>query len=211
MAYIVKTCFLTLQGEGAHSGRTAVFCRFVGCNLWSGKEESRAQAICQFCDTDFLKPYCEGGGRFETPDSLASHIASKWIGQETENRYVIFTGGEPLLQLDDALITACHKHHFEIGVETNGTIKAPQGIDWVCVSPKANAIFKQTSGDELKLVFPQTGLDPKKFEHLPFKHFYLQPMDCEKQAENTALAVEFCQANPKWRLSLQTHKWIGIP
>lgn len=211
MAYVVKTCFLTLQGEGAHTGRAAVFCRFIGCNLWSGLEENRSAAICKFCDTDFVKPYGSGGGRFASSKDLASHIASFWSGDGANGRYVVFTGGEPLLQLDPDLIRECHAHGFEIAIETNGTIEAPDGIDWICVSPKANAPFIQQQGNELKLVYPQQGFEPKQFEKLSFTHFFLQPMDSPQQVENVQLAVDYCQQNPKWRLSLQTHKMIGIP
>ena len=211
MAYSVKSCFLTLQGEGAKCGTVAVFCRFVGCNLWSGLENQRSEAVCQFCDTDFRKPYAEGGGSFEDPQELAAHIASFWPTEAKEHRTVVFTGGEPLLQLDAPLIEACHERDFQIAVETNGTINAPSGIDWICVSPKANAKLIQTSGHELKLVYPQGGLCPTQFEDLDFDHFFLQPMDSVARDRNTQLAVSFCQQNPKWRLSVQTHKWIGIP
>jgi 7-carboxy-7-deazaguanine synthase (Cx14CxxC type) len=212
MGYAVKEIFYTLQGEGAQSGRAAVFCRFAGCNLWTGRAADRAAAVCRFCDTDFVGVDGPGGGKFETADDLAVAIEQKWPADSVlGKRYVVCTGGEPLLQLDSALIQALHKRGFEVAVETNGTLAAPQGINWVCVSPKAGAEFKQRSGDEIKLVFPQVGVDPEDFELLAFRHFFLQPMDGPDRAANTELAVRYCMAHPQWRLSLQTHKIVGIP
>ncbi len=212
MAYSVKEAFYTLQGEGGQTGRAAVFCRFAGCNLWSGREADRDQAICRFCDTDFVGTDGMGGGKFESPESLAAHVASLWpAGSSQGMPLVVCTGGEPLLQLDEALIEALHQRGFEIAVETNGTQSAPVGIDWLCVSPKAGADLVLTSGTELKLVFPQPGAMPDRFEHLDFKLFYLQPMDGLERARNTRLAVEYCLAHPQWRLSVQTHKAVGIP
>lgn len=210
MVYSVKEIFKTLQGEGGQAGRAAVFCRFSGCNLWTGREEDRATATCNFCDTDFVGTDGIGGGKFNDASALCDALIKCW-GTSTERRLVVFTGGEPLLQLDDAVINAVHKAGFEIAIETNGTLPAPSSIDWICVSPKANAELKQKTGKELKLVYPQDGVSPKDFEALPFDHFWLQPMDGAKRAENTALAVEFCMNNPRWRVSLQTHKLIGIP
>ena len=210
MTYAVKEAFLTLQGEGANAGRAAVFCRFAGCNLWSGREEDRREAVCSFCDTDFVGTNGVNGGRFPTAEALAAHIEKLWIGPPAE-RFVVCTGGEPLLQLDAALIDALHAKGFRIAVESNGTIAAPQGIDWLCISPKAGSEVVQKRGDELKLVYPQAGFDPSMFEHWQFTHFFLQPMDNVLRAENTARAVEYCLAHPIWRLSLQTHKLIGIP
>ena len=210
MTYSVKELFKTLQGEGAQAGRAAVFCRFAGCNLWSGREEDRAEAVCKFCDTDFVGTDGEGGGKFADADMLAAAIAGSWDGSR-ENRYVVFTGGEPLLQLDAALIAAVHAQGFEIAVETNGTLAAPAGIDWICVSPKADAKLAQTSGNELKLVYPQPEPDIAALGRLQFDHFWVQPMDGPDRAANTQAAVTFCLNNPKWRLSLQTHKFIGIP
>jgi 7-carboxy-7-deazaguanine synthase (Cx14CxxC type) len=210
MTYSVKELFKTLQGEGAQAGRAAVFCRFAGCNLWSGREEDRAEAICRFCDTDFVGTDGDGGGKFNRAADLAEAIARTWDGP-AERRYVVFTGGEPLLQLDAALIAAAHAQGFEIAVETNGTLQPPPGIDWVCVSPKADAPFVLKAGNELKLVFPQDGIDPKRLQTLNFEHFWVQPMDGPARAANTEAAVAFCLANPIWRLSLQTHKVIGIP
>ena len=211
MSYAVKEIFYTLQGEGAQTGRAAVFCRFAGCNLWSGRESDRASAICRFCDTDFVDVNGPGGGRFATADSLAEAIAHTWSPASEERRFVVCTGGEPMLQLDAALIDAVHARHFEIAVETNGTIAAPRGIDWICVSPKMGSTLVQKSGDELKLVFAQIGGDPRQFEQLEFRHFFIQPMDGPDRAVNTELAVRFCMEHPKWRLSLQTHKTLGIP
>ena len=210
MAYAVKELFHTLQGEGARAGRAAVFCRFAGCNLWSGREEDRADAACRFCDTDFVGLDGEGGGRFASAADLATRLAQTWAGGP-EGRYVVFTGGEPLLQLDAALIEAVHRHGFEIAVETNGTLPAPAGIDWICVSPKGGNRLAQTSGHELKLVYPQAGADPASFVDLRFTHRFLQPMDGPAQAENTRAATAYCLADARWRLSLQTHKLIGIP
>jgi 7-carboxy-7-deazaguanine synthase len=210
MTYAVKELFKTLQGEGAQSGRAAVFCRFAGCNLWSGREEDRAEAVCRFCDTEFVGTDGEGGGKFATALELAEAIARTWNGS-SERRYVVFTGGEPLLQLDAVLLEAVHAQGFEVAVETNGTLKPPRGIDWVCVSPKAGAPLQLKAGNELKLVFPQAGIDPAALETLPFDHFWVQPMDGPARIANTEAAVAFCLANPKWRLSLQTHKIIGIP
>jgi 7-carboxy-7-deazaguanine synthase (Cx14CxxC type) len=210
--YLVKEIFFTLQGEGAQSGRAAVFCRFAGCNLWSGREQDRAQAVCRFCDTDFIGTDGEGGGRFESAEALAAAVDAAWpSGKALERKYVVCTGGEPLLQLDPAAIAALHARGFEIAVETNGTIAAPAGIDWICVSPKAGAELKQRTGSELKLVFPQPGFGPEQFEGLGFRNFFLQPMDGPQRAENTRAAVEYCLAHPQWRLSLQTHKIVGIP
>jgi len=211
MSYAVKEIFYTLQGEGAQTGRAAVFCRFAGCNLWSGRESDRADAICKFCDTDFVDVNGPGGGRFSTAGDLADAIADKWPAGSGQRRFVVCTGGEPLLQLDTSLIDALHTRHFEIAIETNGTIAAPPGIDWICVSPKAGASLMQTTGDELKVVFPQVEGNPLHFEQLDFRHFFVQPMDGPNRALNTELAVRFCLEHPKWRLSLQTHKLLGIP
>lgn len=212
MSYVVKEAFITLQGEGAQAGRTAVFCRFAGCNLWSGREEDRAEAACRFCDTDFIGTDGEGGGRFKNAAALAKHITRIWTAVATGGRrYVVFTGGEPLLQLDQSLVDACHEAGFEVAVETNGTQSAPQGIDWICVSPKPRSTLKLMEGDELKLVYPQPEFEPNQFESMGFRHFFLQPMDGEQAAENLQLAIAHCQRNPQWRLSLQTHKLIGIP
>ena len=211
MSYAIKEIFYTLQGEGAQAGRAAVFCRFAGCNLWTGREQDRATAICQFCDTDFADTNGPGGGKFATAESLASAVAAQWPDNTSGKPFVVCTGGEPLLQIDALLIDALHAVNFEIAVETNGTIAAPQGLDWVCVSPKANAEFIQRTGDELKLVFPQPGADPEKFAALPFRNFFLQPMDGPARAANTELALSYCKAHPQWRLSLQTHKILGIP
>jgi 7-carboxy-7-deazaguanine synthase (Cx14CxxC type) len=210
MTYAVKELFKTLQGEGAQAGRAAVFCRFAGCNLWSGREEDRAEAVCKFCDTDFVGTDGEGGGKFADAKALAAAIANAWAGPSAW-RYVVFTGGEPLLQLDAALIAAVHGQGFEIAVETNGTLEPPPGIDWICVSPKADAPLALTTGNELKLVYPQPEPDIAALGRLQFDHFWVQPMDGPDRAANTRAAVAFCLANPKWRLSLQTHKFIGIP
>ncbi|KXV27006.1 7-carboxy-7-deazaguanine synthase [Gluconobacter japonicus] len=213
MSYAVKEMFVTLQGEGAQTGRASVFCRFAGCNLWSGREQDRETAACRFCDTDFIGVDGEGGGRFKTAADLAETIEQCWksAADESGRRYVVFTGGEPLLQLDAELIAAVKANGFEIAVETNGTIAAPDGIDWVCVSPKPGGPLVQTSGAELKLVYPQTELPPEMFDSLSFQHFWLQPMDGPARLENTQAAVAYCLAHPRWRLSLQTHKLIGIP
>ena len=210
MTYSVKEIFLTLQGEGGQAGRAAVFCRFAGCNLWTGREQDRARAVCSFCDTDFVGTDGEGGGKFETPGALAAAVEAMW-GPSPAARLVVCTGGEPLLQLDPPLIEALHARGFEIAVETNGTIAAPAGLDWICVSPKADAALAQTRGQELKLVHPQAGVDPARFEGLDFERFFLQPMDGPEREANTRAAVAYCLAHPRWRLSLQTHKWIGLP
>jgi 7-carboxy-7-deazaguanine synthase (Cx14CxxC type) len=213
MSYAVKEIFYTLQGEGAQAGRAAVFCRFAGCNLWSGREADRAAGICKFCDTEFVGVDGPGGGKFESAESLAAAVAEKWPRElSAGKRFVVCTGGEPLLQMDARLIDALHACDFEIAVETNGTVAAPEGLDWVCVSPKAATELVQTSGDELKLVFPQTeaAAAPSRFEGLRFKHFFLQPMDGPRRGENTELALKYCLDHPQWRLSLQTHKILGI-
>jgi 7-carboxy-7-deazaguanine synthase len=209
MSYAVKELFYTLQGEGMQTGRPAVFCRFAGCNLWTGREADRAHATCQFCDTDFVGTDGPGGGRFTAPTDLAQAAADLWPG-EAGAPLIVCTGGEPLLQLDAALVEALHDAGFEVAVETNGTLPAPEGLDWICVSPKAGAPPVLTSGDELKLVFPQSGIDPEKLLTLEFEHFLLQPMDGPDREENTRLAVLYCMANPTWRLSLQTHKFLGL-
>ncbi|MGV9862626.1 7-carboxy-7-deazaguanine synthase [Rhodococcus koreensis] len=211
MSYKVKEIFYTLQGEGMHAGRPAVFCRFTSCNLWTGRESDRHRAICTFCDTDFVGTDGPGGGKFATASDLASAIADKWPSSDTDHRMVVCTGGEPLLQLDEPLTTALHERGFYIAVETNGTQTPPPGVDWLCVSPKQGAELVVYSGDELKLVFPQVGSDPHLYESLAFKSFRLQPMDGEEVAANTASAVEYCMTHPKWQLSLQTHKFLGIP
>lgn len=210
MSYKIKEIYYTLQGEGAHTGRPAVFCRFTGCNLWSGREEDRENAICQFCDTDFWGTDGENGGRYSATE-LAEKITELWGDKSKGKPYVVCTGGEPLLQLDDELIYAFKCEELEIAIETNGTIEVPAAIDWVCVSPKANAELTVRSGNELKLVYPQIGAMPEQFEGLNFENFYIQPMDGDFQKENTQKSIEFCLKNPKWRLSLQTHKLIGIP
>lgn len=209
MSYAVKEIFKTLQGEGAQSGRAAVFCRFTGCNLWSGREQDRAASVCSFCDTDFVGMDGTGGGRFADASDLVDAIEQAW-GSGTHGRYVVLTGGEPLLQVDDALIEALHARGFEAGVETNGTQPAPEGLDWVCVSPKADAALCLTHGDEIKLVYPQAKARPEQFEKLDFTHFFLQPMDAPEAAENLAATIAYCTDNPRWRLSLQSHKMIGI-
>lgn len=212
MSYSVKEIFYTLQGEGAQTGRAAVFCRFSGCNLWSGREADRASAICRFCDTDFADTNGPGGGKFASAEALAAAIAAQWPRQAAPGKpYVVCTGGEPLLQLDAELIAALHARAFEIAVETNGTIAAPAGIDWICVSPKAGTELKQTTGDELKLVYPQAEAPPEKFAALGFRHFFLQPMDGPCREANTQLALRYCLDHPQWRISLQTHKLLGIP
>lgn len=210
MSYAVKEMFKTLQGEGAQAGRAAVFCRFAGCNLWSGREEDREEAVCRFCDTDFIGMDGEGGGRFSDAEALADALVRTWEGDEAR-RFVVFTGGEPLLQLDAALIAAAHARGFEIAVETNGTQVPPAGIDWICVSPKAGAELVLTRGQELKLVYPQPELLPERVARLDFAHFFLQPMDGPARLGNTKAAVAYCLDHPQWRLSLQTHKMIGIP
>jgi 7-carboxy-7-deazaguanine synthase len=209
VTYSVKEIFYTLQGEGANAGRPAVFCRFAGCNLWTGREEDRADAVCTFCDTDFVGTDGEGGGKFRTADLLAAEIEKHW-GDTPSHRFVVLTGGEPLLQVDAALIDALHARLFTIAVETNGTIEPPPGLDWICVSPKADAKVVITSGDELKLVFPQEGVDPERFSDLRFTHFFLQPMDNVLQATNQRLAMDYCLAHPQWKLGLQTHKILDI-
>jgi 7-carboxy-7-deazaguanine synthase len=221
VTYTVKEIFYTLQGEGAQSGRAAVFCRFSGCNLWSGREEDRSRAVCQFCDTDFVG-IGPDGGRFSSATELADAIDRCWAGRRDDpvpaqirgagagRKYVVCTGGEPLLQVDDDLIAALHERGFEVAVETNGTKPAPASLDWICVSPKAGAPFVQTSGNELKLVYPQAEAPPEKFEQLDFEHFFLQPMDGPATALNTERAIEYCLAHPRWRLSIQTHKLVGI-
>ena len=209
MSYTVKEIFYTLQGEGANAGRAAVFCRFSGCNLWTGREADRATAICDFCDTDFVGVGPDGG-KFATAAELASAVASRWPLESRERRFVVCTGGEPLLQLDAEAVEALHAEGFEVAVETNGTQDAPLGIDWICVSPKAGASLVLRHGSELKLVFPQPDFGPERFESLDFEHFFLQPMDGPRAAENTKAATEYCLTHPRWRLSLQTHKLLGI-
>ena len=207
----MKEIFYTLQGEGGQAGRAAVFCRFAGCNLWTGREADRAQAICKFCDTDFVGVDGVGGGKFASAAELADAVARAWPQNDSAGkRFVVCTGGEPLLQLDDPAIAALHERGFEIAVETNGTVGAPEGIDWVCVSPKQGAVLRQTSGDELKLVFPHAGADPQTYEGMAFRHFFLQPMDGPDRVRNTELAVQYCMEHPRWRLSLRTHKIVGI-
>lgn len=212
MTYTVKEVFLTLQGEGAQTGRTAVFCRFAGCNLWSGREQDRAKAICTFCDTDFRGTDGPGGGKYPDAAALADRIASTWPAADPgTHRYVVCTGGEPLLQLDAPLIQALHACGFEVAVETNGTKEAPPGLDWICVSPKVDAELVLRAGNELKLVFPQQEAPPQRFAQLAFDHFFLQPMDGPDREAHTCLAIDYCKAHPQWRLSLQTHKLLGIP
>ena len=216
MTYRIKECCHTLQGEGVHTGRAAVFLRFSGCNLWSGRERQRGTAACDFCDTDFVGTDGEGGGRFDSPAELAAHVESRWsVDREMAgSRYVVCTGGEPLLQLDETLIDELHERGFEVAVETNGTQPAPQGLDWICVSPKGSSDVVLTEGDELKLVYPQLLAPPERFEGMSFEHFLLQPMDTHdaaRNADHTKKAVEYCRRNPRWRLSLQTHKILDIP
>ncbi len=213
MTYSVKEIFYTLQGEGANAGRPAVFCRFAGCNLWTGREADRDRAVCQFCDTDFVGTDGPGGGSFRTAAELARAVRAAWpaTAAPSAKPLVVCTGGEPLLQLDPAAIAALHAAGFEIAVETNGTQPAPPGLDWICVSPKAGAPLVLTAGQELKLVFPQRGAEPERFRQMAFEHFFLQPMDGADRARNTSLAVDYCLAHPEWRLSLQTHKMLGIP
>ena len=214
MAYTVKELFYTLQGEGAHSGRPAVFCRFTGCNLWSGREADRAKAVCRFCDTDFVGTDGPGGGKFATPDALAAAVATRWPAEIPRARpYVVCTGGEPLLQLDEPLIAALHARGFEVAVETNGTLTAPSGLDWICVSPKADAALRLVQGDELKLVYPQSEPEaqPVRFVDLAFRYFFLQPLDGPDRDAHAQATVAYCLAHPQWRLSLQTHKVLGIP
>ena len=210
MSYAVKEIFYTLQGEGAQAGRAAVFCRFSGCNLWTGREADRVTAVCKFCDTEFVGVDGTGGGKFDSAEGLAEAIAREWPDAARDRRFVVCTGGEPLLQMDSAFVDALHARGFEVAVETNGTIAAPDGVDWMCVSPKAGAGLVQLSGSELKLVYPQEGFGPEQFESLEFGHLFLQPMDGPDQILNTQKAVRYCMEHPRWRLSLQTHKLLGI-
>jgi len=209
--YAIKEICYTLQGEGFHAGRPAVFCRFAGCNLWSGREVDRASAVCNFCDTDFVGTDGENGGRYPDAAAVANRIASLWAQDQNENRFVVFTGGEPLLQLDTPLLDAMHARGFECAVETNGTLEAPEGLDWITVSPKSTAPMKLGRANELKLVYPQPAAMPERFADFAATHFFLQPMDGPRAAENTRAAVDYCKAHPHWRLSLQTHKYLGIP
>lgn len=212
MTYSVKEIYLTVQGEGAQTGLPAVFLRFAGCNLWSGLERDRASAVCKFCDTDFVGTDGPGGGKFKTAESLAEAVKAFWpTGEHSGQPWVVCTGGEPFLQLDTALITALHHVGFKVAVESNGTLKAPEGLDWICISPKADAALVQTCGDELKLVYPQLENSPEDFAHLDFAHFMLQPLDDAHQVENSQAAFDYCLKHPKWRLSVQTHKWLGVP
>ena len=222
MSYAVKEIYYTLQGEGANTGRPIVMLRFAGCNLWSGREEDRADAVCKFCDTDIVGTDGPNGGKYESAEDVADAVAGLWPrgggagsgDRETGtpgHRLVVCTGGEPCLQLDDALVSALHDQGFSVAIESNGTVAAPAGLDWICVSPKAGTELVQTRGDELKLVFPQEGVDPQQFEHLEFTHFFLQPLDDAERDRNTLLAVQYCKEHPRWRLSLQTHKLLGIP
>jgi len=210
MTYAVKEMYYTLQGEGARTGRAAVFLRFAGCNLWSGLERDRADAVCKFCDTEFVGTDGMGGGKFANADLLARAVAEKWPAAHVAKPYVVCTGGEPLLQIDDALVTALHEAGFEIGIETNGTLLPPEGIDWICVSPKADAELNLTRGDELKLIYPQERAAPERYAGLAFDNFFLQPMDNVEREANTRAATEYCLVHPQWRLSLQTHKMLGI-
>jgi 7-carboxy-7-deazaguanine synthase len=210
MSYAVKECFLTLQGEGVQSGSRAVFLRFSGCNLWSGREQDRAGAQCRFCDTDFVGTDGDAGGKFRSAEELAAHVESLW-GEEADRRLVVITGGEPMLQLDEALVAALHGRGFRIAVETNGTIPAISGIDWICVSPKAGTDVVQRTGDELKLVWPQDGIDPAELERWDFDHYLVQPMDCDLRDEAVQAAITLAMERPKWRLTLQAHKVIGLP
>jgi len=209
--YTIKEIFHTLQGEGFHTGRPAVFCRFAGCNLWSGREADRASAVCNFCDTDFVGTDGENGGKYPNAAAVADKIGSLWPRDQNENRFVVFTGGEPLLQLDTPLLDEMHARDFECAVETNGTLEAPEGLDWITVSPKSTAPVKLQRADELKLVYPQPTALPERFTAFPAAHFFLQPMDGPRIAENTRAAVDYCKAHPHWRFSLQTHKYLGIP
>lgn len=213
MSYSVKEIYYTLQGEGANTGRAAVFCRFTGCNLWSGREEDRASAVCQFCDTDFIGTAGPGGGRFSSADDLARAVSAQWRAPQSQlaSPLVVCTGGEPLLQLDGALVSAFHHQGFQVAVETNGTRPCPDGVDWICLSPKAGTDLIVRSGHELKLVYPQPGAEPELYEELEFTHFFLQPMDGAAREANTELALQYCLGHPQWRLSLQTHKLLGIP
>ena len=210
MTYAVKECFLTLQGEGAQAGRRAVFLRFAGCNLWSGREEDRAAAQCNFCDTDFVGTDGEGGGKFASPEGLADHVAAAW-GEGADERLVVVTGGEPMLQLDPALVDALHARGFAVAAESNGTLPAVAGLDWLCISPKAGTDVVQREGDELKLVWPQDGIDPAALESWDFRHFLVQPMDCAKREEAVEAAIRLAMERPRWRLSLQAHKLVGLP
>jgi len=209
--YSVKEIFSTLQGEGANAGTPAVFLRFAGCNLWSGHEQDRATAVCRFCDTDFVGTDGAGGGKFASADALARAVESKWPVRARTGRFVVCTGGEPLLQLDPPLVEALHDRGFRVAIETNGTLLPPAGVDWTCVSPKAGAPLVLKRGSEIKLVYPQTGAEPERYTQFEFEHFFLQPMDGPRRAENTRLAADYCLRNPRWRLSLQIHKLIGIP
>jgi 7-carboxy-7-deazaguanine synthase (Cx14CxxC type) len=211
VTYSIKEIFYTLQGEGAHAGRPAVFCRFSGCNLWTGRESDRASAICQFCDTDFVGTDGEGGGKFKTPEELATTINALWPASYAASKYVVFTGGEPLLQLDKPLIDAMHAVGFTIAIETNGTLPVPEGVDWICVSPKMGSELVVKKGSEIKVVIPQTNQDLSAYEQLDFENFYVQAMDGPLAEFNTKLAIETCKRNPKWKLSLQTHKLLQIP
>lgn len=211
MAYAVKELFYTLQGEGANAGTPAVFCRFAGCNLWSGREEDRATAQCRFCDTQFVGTDGQGGGRFESAEALARAILGAWPADDAKHRFVVLTGGEPALQADAALVDALHAQGFRVAIETNGTLPLPPGLDWICVSPKAGNALAVRAGDELKIVWPQDGLDPRDFESLDFDHWFLSPMDSPARRENTLLAIDYCRYHPKWRLSVQMHKVVGIP
>lgn len=211
VTYSIKEIFYTLQGEGAHAGRPAVFCRFSGCNLWTGRESDRASAVCQFCDTDFVGTDGEGGGKFSTPEALAATINALWPETYTASKYVVFTGGEPLLQLDTALIAAMHAVGFTIAIETNGTLPVPEGVDWICVSPKMGSKLVVTKGSEIKVVIPQTGQDLGAYEQLDFENFFVQAMDGPLAEFNIKLAIDTCKRNPKWKLSLQTHKLLQIP
>ena len=211
MTYAVKEIFYTLQGEGANTGTAAVFLRFAGCNLWSGREQDRISAVCRFCDTDFVGTDGTGGGKFSDADALADAVLAAWPRGVESHRFMVCTGGEPLLQLDAALLHALHERRFRVAIETNGTQPVPPGVDWTCVSPKAGAPLVVPRGNELKLVFPQAGAEPERFERLDFAHFFLQPMDGPERARNTGLALAYCRSHPRWRLSLQTHKLIGIP
>ena len=210
MTYGVKECFLTLQGEGVQSGSRAVFLRFAGCNLWSGREQDRATAQCSFCDTDFVGTDGQGGGKFGSADELAAHVERLW-GEGTEQRLVVITGGEPMLQLDDALVDRLHERGFRVAVETNGTLPAVERLDWICVSPKAGTEVVQQEGDELKLVWPQKGIDPVQLESWSFDHFLVQPMDCEDRQAALDAAIKLAMERPRWRLTLQAHKAIGLP
>ena len=210
MTYAVKECFLTLQGEGVQSGSRAVFLRFAGCNLWSGREQDRAEAQCQFCDTDFVGTDGEGGGKFRSADDLAAHVEALW-GEGVDQRLVVITGGEPMLQLDDSLVDRLHERGFRVAVETNGTLPAVERLDWICVSPKAGTEVVQQAGDELKLVWPQKGIEPSELESWSFDHFLVQPMDCEDRQAALDAAIKLAMERPKWRLTLQAHKAIGLP